>query len=217
MGFPQSGFKAGISDAAFPANWFAIVLRALGCQRGSLLGVRDDALISTSVRAVYRSTPGALAPVRVMLSRSIFTYSAPSAPLAGTSRLHRLAAYTRCPRCAYSHRPRRPTTGSMLSLGFLLDMPPSATPGSPSAASAQFFADDASLRRQFTGSALPSIPSSASDGEVISGLYYGSLSLRPIDLLASLADLTGFFFFPSQRRLLLPSFPRVGCPSLGRV
>jgi hypothetical protein len=28
-GFPQSGFKAGISDAAFPANWFAIALRAL--------------------------------------------------------------------------------------------------------------------------------------------------------------------------------------------
>ena len=34
----------------------------------------DDALIGTSVRAVSRSTPGALAPVRVMLSRSIFTY-----------------------------------------------------------------------------------------------------------------------------------------------
>src|SRR5262249_33316983 len=48
-----------------------------------------------------RSTPGALAPVRVMLSRSILAYSAPSAPLAGTFRLHRLAAYTRCPRCAY--------------------------------------------------------------------------------------------------------------------
>src|SRR6516225_1237053 len=48
-----------------------------------------------------RSTPGALAPDRVLLSRSIFTYLAPSAPLAGTSRLHRLAAYTRCPRCAF--------------------------------------------------------------------------------------------------------------------
>src|SRR5215469_10513876 len=94
-------------------------------------------------------------------------------------------------------------------------MPPSSTTGSPPAACAQFFTDDASLRRQFTGSALPSIPSSASDGEEFSGLYYGSLSLRPIDLLASLADLTRFS--PSQRRLLLPSFPRVGRPSLGRV
>src|SRR5712692_6684350 len=49
-----------------------------------------------------------------MLSRSIITYSAPSAPLAGTSRLHRMAAYTRCPRCAV--RPRRPASGSVLSL-----------------------------------------------------------------------------------------------------
>jgi hypothetical protein len=74
VGFPQSGFKAGISDGAFPANWFAVILRALGCHRYSRRCVRDDALISTSVRAVSRSTPGALAPVRVMLSRSIFTY-----------------------------------------------------------------------------------------------------------------------------------------------
>jgi len=35
---------------------------------------------------------GALAPVRALLSRSIITYSAPSAPLAGTFPLHRLAA-----------------------------------------------------------------------------------------------------------------------------
>ena len=35
-----------------------------------------------------------------MLSRSIFTYLTPCAPLAGTSRLHRSAAYTGCHRCA---------------------------------------------------------------------------------------------------------------------
>jgi hypothetical protein len=51
VGFPQYGFKAGISEEAFPAIWFAILLRALCCQRDSLLGVRDDALLSTSVRA----------------------------------------------------------------------------------------------------------------------------------------------------------------------
>jgi hypothetical protein len=39
----------------------------------SLLCVRDDVLMSTSVQAAFRSTPGALAPDRVMLSRSIFT------------------------------------------------------------------------------------------------------------------------------------------------
>ena len=29
-GFPRYGSKAGLSDEAFPAGWFAIVLRALG-------------------------------------------------------------------------------------------------------------------------------------------------------------------------------------------
>jgi hypothetical protein len=60
-GFPRYGFKAGLSDAAFPAIRFAIVLRTLCCHRCSRLCVRDDALVSTSVRADYRSTPGALA------------------------------------------------------------------------------------------------------------------------------------------------------------
>src|SRR6516164_2388552 len=32
-GFPRYGSKAGLSDEAFPANWFAIVLRALGGHR----------------------------------------------------------------------------------------------------------------------------------------------------------------------------------------
>jgi hypothetical protein len=69
-GFPRYGFKAGLSDAAFPADWFAIVLRARCCHRDSLLCVRADALISTSVRAgqpLYprgpRSGPGYSVPV----------------------------------------------------------------------------------------------------------------------------------------------------------
>src|SRR5215471_19102869 len=67
-GFPRYGFKA--SDEAFPADWFAIVLRTLCCHRYSLVCVRDDALISTSVRAdllLYprgpRSGPGYVVPV----------------------------------------------------------------------------------------------------------------------------------------------------------
>jgi hypothetical protein len=72
-GFPQYGFKAGVSDEACPTNRFAIVLRALCFHRASLLCVRDDVLMSTSAQAAFRSTPGALAPDRVMLSRSIFT------------------------------------------------------------------------------------------------------------------------------------------------
>ena len=61
--------------------------------------------------------PGVLARVRVMLSRSVITYSTPSAPLAGASRLRRMAVYTRRLRCAGA--PRRPTSGSELSLSIL--------------------------------------------------------------------------------------------------
>ena len=32
-GFPRYGFKAGLSNEAFPVHWFAIVLRALCCHR----------------------------------------------------------------------------------------------------------------------------------------------------------------------------------------
>src|SRR5262249_50572749 len=80
-----------------------------------------------------RSGPGYAVPVH-------HHFSAPSAPLAGTSRLHRHAASTRCLRCAGA--PRRPTSASELSLTFLLDMSSSETPGSPSAAYTQ------SLRRR---------------------------------------------------------------------
>ncbi len=43
-GFPRYGFKAGLSVEAFPADWFAIALRALCLHQYSLLCVRDDAL-----------------------------------------------------------------------------------------------------------------------------------------------------------------------------
>jgi hypothetical protein len=121
VGFPQYGFKAGMSDGAFPFGTsppHSVCLR-LSCsplassispycagERGALEHLRAN--------GHCRSTPGALAPVRVILSRSIIAYSAPSAPLAGTSRLHRLAAYTKCLRCASP--PRQPTSGSVLSL-----------------------------------------------------------------------------------------------------
>ncbi len=60
------------------------------------------------------STPGALTPVRVIVSRSILAYPAPSAPLRGTSRFPGRAGYTRRLRCAGA--PRRPQSGSELSL-----------------------------------------------------------------------------------------------------
>ena len=51
------------------------------------------------------STPGVLAPVRVIVSRSIITYSAPSALLADTPQFPRRAGYMRRLRCAGWCRP----------------------------------------------------------------------------------------------------------------
>jgi hypothetical protein len=71
------------------------------------------------------------------------------------------------------------------------------------------------LRHESTGSELPSIPSSASDGTGISRLHYGSLSLRPVELLAPLADLTRLS--PSHRGFYSRASDRVGHPSRRRV
>ena len=105
-GFPQYGFKAGGADGAFPVASIATAglpppfvlplasYESPHCveERGAPEHLRSSDLC--------RSTPGALAPVRVMLSRSILAYSAPCAPLASTSRFRRMAVYTRGPRCA---------------------------------------------------------------------------------------------------------------------
>src|SRR5260370_40250137 len=78
------------------------------------------------------------------------------APLAGTSRLRRLAAYTRCHRCAYSHRPRQPTTGSELSLMLFHNMSSSETTGNSSAALTQYFTENSGLQLAIKVSSFPS-------------------------------------------------------------
>jgi hypothetical protein len=72
-----------------------------------------DAMYCTAMRWNAPPTPGALAPVGFTIP-TIITYSAPSAPLAGTSRLRRTAVYTRGLSCAGAPRP--PASGSGLSL-----------------------------------------------------------------------------------------------------
>src|ERR1700733_8030282 len=203
-GFPRYGFKAGISDAAFPVPWFAIALQG----RCAFEHLRASGL--------RRSTPGALAPVRVMLSRSILTYSAPSAPLAGTSRLHRLAAYTRCLRCAYSHMPKRPTTGSELSLMVCRNMSSSETTGNFPAAYAQSFTGNTSLQPQLMVSAFPlSSHSDSSEGDCFRGLTTVRLRYNLLLCLPSCSELTGFA--SSQRGRLLPGFRRFGRPRRRRI
>ena len=67
-----------------------------------------------------------------------------SVPLGGTSRFRRLAAYTVCLRCAGA--PRRPPSGSELSLMLFHNMSPSETTGNSPAALAQYFTADAGLQ-----------------------------------------------------------------------
>src|SRR5262249_49889431 len=142
-------------------------------------------------------------------------YLAPSAPLAGTSGFHRLAAYTRCLRCAYSHMPRRPTTGSEVSLMVFRNMSPSETTGNSSAAFTQYLTEDSGLQLQNTVSAFPSSSHSDSREGVFSGLSYGSLALRPVALLALLSEQTRFA--PGLRGRLLPGFRRFGHPRRRRI
>ena len=58
------------------------------------------ALVHHRASGFCRFAPGVLAPVQVIVSWSINAYPTPSAPLTGTVRLRRRAAYTHCPRCA---------------------------------------------------------------------------------------------------------------------
>src|SRR5262249_2442705 len=61
-----------------------------------------------------------------------------------------------CPRCAFP--PRRPASGSVLSLLTPSRHAASETSGSPSGARAQFFPDGIGLNRVSSGSALPRTP-----------------------------------------------------------
>jgi len=80
-GFPRSGFKASISDRAFPS--VREFLAALGLRPSFVLSASTVGFPVPEKRGAlehrrsssYRcSTPGALAPDRVILSRSIITY-----------------------------------------------------------------------------------------------------------------------------------------------
>ena len=112
---PDPPSAQACSRHTLQVNQFASALRA---PRGGRLPALSVAVLRSVKHRhssdLRRSTPGALAPVRVILSRSLNTYSAPCAPLAGTPRFRRTTVYTRCPRCAGALQ--RPASGSGLSL-----------------------------------------------------------------------------------------------------
>jgi hypothetical protein len=127
--------------------------------------------------------PRALAPVRVILSRSINACR----PHPSHSQAHRdfavYATYTRCLRCAAA--PRRPTSGSELSLSVPSWHAALYVSGKIRIVFLQFTDSDMGLRQDLTGSALPTILPSASSRARISGLIDSPL-LRPVRLLAPL-------------------------------
>ena len=73
-GFPQYGFKADISDGAFPMTRFASTLSAAPDITSNPALCRGGLPVSsTVVQAFHAFTPEALAQVRVVLSRSVNT------------------------------------------------------------------------------------------------------------------------------------------------
>ena len=220
--FPRYGFKAGYQQApsrerhprVVPSR-FASRLRACRCKRVFSAQCRSTLCAQAPpFKRLRRSTPGALAPVRVLLSRSIITYAAPSAPLAGTARFRCFAAYTPCPRCAFP--PRRPATGSVLSLPALSQHVALYDSGESSGCihpvpSPPTLAFVPLVQTRHSRSSHKSV----SRGGPFSELHYGSLALRPADLFTLLTDLTGFA--PSHRGFLLPGFRRFGHPLRRRL
>jgi hypothetical protein len=128
-GFPRYGWKAGISGAfprinqLKPAYGSCLVCIRRSCTSWSYsvvpccVGPRTQ--WCTAMEGGSPSAPGALAPVRVMLSRTVTTQSTPSVPLAGTSRFHRKAAYRRYLRAFNGSSPLLDTQarGRVLEIG----------------------------------------------------------------------------------------------------
>ena len=135
-GFPQYGFKASMSDRACPqvrslkpAPGVRSLARGLFLPFARFhLGGSPGSMSKTVGASTCRcsgglpSLPqGSLAPVRVMLSRSITAYYAPMRQSRRHVATSRLNAYTQRLCCAGA--PRRPTRPSLLSLPCFPCMP----------------------------------------------------------------------------------------------
>jgi hypothetical protein len=215
-GFPRYGFKAGISDAAFPAHWFAIALRALCFHRDSLLCVRDDALMNTSVRADSAALPQGLSLRSGLFCPGPSSLSQPHPP---QLRAHPDFTAWRLIRDAFAVHIRICLGAPRLVLSFhqcsFTTCRPLPTTGNPSAVYTQYFTENAGLQLAMKVSAFPSSSHSDSGEGCFSRLDYSSLALRPVALLALLSELTRFA--SSHRGRLLPGFQRFGHPLRRRI
>src|SRR3954464_6326988 len=113
-----------------------------------------------------------------------------------------MAAYTRCLRCAGA--PRRPASGSGLSLPFRPDMPSSLTPGSSDIACVQLRDADAAFAEIRAARHSQDSRNPFHAGLVFRG-FTGSHLLRPVRLLAPLE--LGRIEARTGLRMM-PTFPR---------
>ncbi len=181
-GFPRYGLKAGLSDEAFPAGGFAIVLRACGLHQDfpALCQGRWDR--QAPPRERYPALPqgpslrsGLCCPDPSSLNWPHPPHS-PAHPDFAALRFIRniFAVPAWC-------RPRRPASGSELSSMLFRNMSSSTTTGNPSAAGTQYFAEDPSLQLRMTVSAFPS-PSHSDPSKGVSFRGLTTVRLR-YDLL----------------------------------
>ena len=201
VSFPQYGFKAGISDTAFPARWFAVALRALGCHRVApalcQVPMRLPAPPCEPLPPLYprgpRSGPGYVVPVLPRLTDPMrpTPRHIPISPLGDLYGMPSL--------CAYPPTPRQPKSGSVLSLTVLYRHVVPKDPGKfigcthpvPSPMTLAF--DAYGKSRHFHRPHTPILVR-----EPVSRLDCSSLSLRPDDLLASLVGADQGFPQPTE-------------------
>jgi hypothetical protein len=124
-GFPQYGFKAGMSDSAFPSTTWCSRRMVCICPSCTSLpeslypGSESGNAVRgyTSVRAASAALPqGPSLRTELCCLGPSSLKTAPCAPLAGTPRFHRHGLYWVPSLCVQTATPRRPASGSELSL-----------------------------------------------------------------------------------------------------
>ena len=166
-GFPQYGWKAGMSDRVFPMYRplkpapgirqpmhglpLSFAHRRVHIANPALC--RDDDSLVRRLGVGLDSAPGTLAPPRVILSRGIITYRSHPTHSPAHRDFADCATYTRCLRCAGA--PRRPASGSGLSLHIPSRHAAPYVPGEIEVVLLQFLDSDIGLRRGPNSSALP--------------------------------------------------------------
>ena len=209
--FPQYGWKVGLSGSAFPrvtqvkpapgvpcaSRRFASALRALRCPTLHSALCRNSEF--GSALPFEELSP---LPQRSSL-RSGFCCPSPSTltrPHPSHSQAHSHFAALRFIGDAFAVLVRlgNPRVVPCFHCAFLLDMPPSTTAGSPLAACAQFLRQRCWPSPELERFGTPEFPHHPLPMGRIFAASPVRYSLRPVELLASLADPTGYLAQPSE-------------------